>query len=343
MIFKNIEFHNVAEIEETKTGYRMYRFPRDLCDKMGHSGRTHGRYVSQTTTGCELRFVMNGTRALLSLTSIDEDTYVQIFRGEYAYYNGYTYSFPVKKGVITHILLEDRDDFRKLDPKLRNNHFSANVWRVMTDINSTIAFVDIETFGNAIRPPRPDEVPDKTLLCYGTSLTYGACATSHCISYVQLLGRLLGCNILNKAMGGSCMSEKWLSDWFVSGFHQYDGVLLENGVNLNRDPKYEELTDYFLKKLFEMNPSIPVYCLTSFPRPSVLAEDSIANPCSVNMDCEYANDRLMRKLTERYPNSHLIEGYEMMDNLTNLTHDLIHMSDYGHIMAAMNLAKRITI
>lgn len=343
MIFQNIEFHNVAEIEDTKLGYRLFRFPRKLCDNMGHSGWHHGRYVSQTTAGCELRFVVEGTRALLSLTSIDEDTYVQIFRGEYAYYQGYTYSFPVKKGVVTQILLEDKDHFINVDSKLRRDKFSGDVWRVMTDINSTIAFVDLETFGNSVRPPRGDEVPEKTLLCYGTSLTYGACATSHCISYIQLLGRMLGCNILNKAMGGSCMSEPAVADWLASGFHKFDGVLLENGVNLDRNPKYEELTDGLLQKLTAMNPEMPIYCITSYPRPSTLTADSLAHPCVVDMNCEFENDRTLRRLAAKYPNCHLIEGGEMMDNLTNLTHDMIHFSDYGHIQTAMNLAKVIKL
>ena len=343
MIFQNIEFHNVAEIEDSKLGYRIYRFPRKLCDNMGHSGLYHGRYVSRTTAGCELRFVVEGSRSVLSLTSIDEDTYVHIFRGEYAYYRGYTYSFPVKKGVVTQILLEDKGPFKNINSVLRKDKFSGDVWRVMADINSKIAFVDLEAFGNTVRPPRVDEVPEKTLLCYGTSLTYGACATSHCISYIQLLGRLLGCNILNKAMGGSCMCEPGVADWFVSGFHHFDGVILENGVNMEGNEKYEDFTDYLLQKMTEVNSDMPIYCITSYPRLSTLTPESLANPCTVNLTCKFENDRILRNLAAKYPNCLLIEGPEIMDNLTNLTHDMIHMSDYGHIQTAVNLAKRIVL
>lgn len=51
MIFQNIDFHNVAEIQENKLGYRLYRFPRALCDQMGEGESRYGRYVSQTTGG----------------------------------------------------------------------------------------------------------------------------------------------------------------------------------------------------------------------------------------------------------------------------------------------------
>lgn len=137
------------------------------------------------------------------------------------------------------------------------------------------------------------------------------------------------------------MCEPGVADWFASGFHKFDAVLLENGVNLDGYKNYEELTDNLLRKLTEINPEMLVCCVTSYPRPNSLAENSAANPCVVDLDCDFENDRSLRRLAAKYPNCQLIEGYEMMDNLTNLTHDMIHMSDYGHIQTAVNLARKI--
>ena len=139
------------------------------------------------------------------------------------------------------------------------------------------------------------------------------------------------------------MSEPGVADWFASGFHKFDAVLLENGVNMEGNEKYEELTDYLLRRLTEINPNLPIYCITSYPRPSTLKVESPANPCVVNADCAFENDRTLKRLAAKHPNCQLIEGPEMMDNLTNLTHDMVHMSDYGHIQTAVNLAKRITL
>lgn len=347
MIFQNMDFHNVAEIQENKLGYRLYRFPRALCGQMGEGESRYGRYVSQTTAGCELRFVLEGDRAMLSLTSVDEDGYVQIFRGDYAYYRGYTYSFPVKKGEVTHILLENSKSFAQLDPRLRRGSFSADVWRVLMDINCTIAFVDLESYGFPVRPPRPEEVPEKTLLCYGTSLTYGACATAHAVSYVQLLGRLLGCNVLNKAMGGSCMNEKGVADFFASGFHAFDGVLLENGVNMSGMAEaYEKNAGYLIGALARAFPQKPIYCVTAYPNSSLVrleGEGNCAVPCVKDPDCAYEGDRILRRLAAQYPNCRLIEGGEIMDRFTDLTCDLVHMSDYGQIRTALNLSKVISL
>ncbi|MDR1061947.1 MAG: hypothetical protein LBL83_12275 [Clostridiales bacterium] len=303
MISRGLEFHNVAEIQDSSWGCRLYRFPRAVCDSMGEGERRSGRYVSQTTAGCEIRFVLeDGGRALLSLSSIDEDGYVQICCGDFRYCQGNVYSFPVRSGRATQIMLSKPPGLAQLDPRYLRGAFSPGVWRVMSDINFTMTFGGIETYGYAVRPPRPDEVPPRTLLCYGTSLTYGACASAHGVSYAQLLGRRLGCNILNKAMGGSCMNEKAVADYFAGGAAggvgdeaaggatggaaggvadeaaggaasgvaggepRFDAVLLENGLNMDgMSEAYEKNTAYLLDRLAAACPEKPVYCVTSYP------------------------------------------------------------------------------
>lgn len=344
MIYRNMEFHNVAEVEETPLGCRIHRYPKQVRDTMGEGDRTYGRYVSHTTTGCEIRFVTEGDRTLISLSSIDEDGYVQIYRGDFRYYTGYVYSYPVKKGQVTHIMLQNSPGFEQLDGKFKRGAFSSDVWRIMSDINFIMTFQDVETFGYKIRPPRPDEVPEKTLLCYGTSLTYGACATAQSISYVQMLGRLLECNILNKAMGGSCMNEKAVADYFASGAEHFDAVLLENAVNMSgMDEAYEKNAGYLLDKLSQTYPNMPIYCVTAYPNSSIVGGDR-PYPCVKKQDVSEGNfrgDEIMRRLASRHANCHIIEGHEMLDKFTDLTVDLVHLSDYGHIRVAEHLAKVI--
>ena len=98
MDYEGLRFHNAAEVLSSPSGLRMYRFPRTVCDRMGLGKSMYGRYVSQTTTGCEIRFVTDADRARVSLTSLDQDGYVEVFRGDYRYYEGYTYLFSIKKG-----------------------------------------------------------------------------------------------------------------------------------------------------------------------------------------------------------------------------------------------------
>lgn len=344
MVFNGMEFHNTAEIEETKLCYRMHRFPKEVRNNMGEGDRQYGRYVAQTTTGCEIRFVLEGERAIISLTSIDEDGYVQVFRGDFAYYTGYVYSYPVKKGLTTHILLKNDFTLQGFAANHRNGSFSPDVWRIMSDINFTMGFEGIETYGGNLRPPRIDEVPAKTLLCYGTSLTYGACATAHSIAYIQLLGRRIGCNILNKAMGGSCMNEKVVADYFVSLEISFDAVLLENTVNMNgMNEIYEKNSEYLINSLALRFPKMPIYCVTSYPNGSTIS-GSVAYPCTkkgVTKDTTFKEDEILKSIAANYTNCYIIEGETIMDSAVDLTCDLIHLSDYGHIRVAENLSKII--
>lgn len=349
MIYRQFELHNVADVRESRMGLRLYRFPKPLCDSMGceaaHS--TYGRYVSQTTTGCEIRFVTEGDRALIALSSLDQDGYVEVYRGDFRYYTGYTYLYPIKKGQTTTIELIKSPAFEALDPSLKRKAggFSPDVWRIVSDINFTMTLVDFEDYGFSVRPPRPDEMPAKTLLCYGTSLTYGACASSQSICFCQLLGRLLNVNLLNKGMGGSCMNEAGVADYFASPACQFDALLLENAVNMGaHTDEYEARCTYLIDRLTAQKPHVPIYMMTCFPNGSVAAPLRAAPVVKKELPSSSGNletDAAIRRLSARYPQVTLIEGANMLTDFTSLTCDLVHLSDYGHIEAAHHLASAL--
>lgn len=342
---KCLKFHNAAEVAPSPSGLRMYRFPRAVCDAMGMPGRLYGRYVAQTTTGCEIRFVTDADRVRLSLTSLDEDGYVEVFRGDYRYYQGYSYLFPVRRGQVTHLTLTRSEGFDGKDPSLlrRPGGFSHEVWRVLSDINCTLALVDFEAFGGNVRPPRADEEPEKTLLCYGTSISYGACASAQPVAWCQLLGRLLNVNLLNKGMGGSCLNEAGVADYFASDAVRFDAILLENSVNMGgMYEEFERRTSYLLERLSACKPETPVFLLTSFPNGSnVLPGAACPVVKGGRAEGNLRTDEILRALSRRYPQARLIEGGEMLDDLTGLTCDMIHLSDYGHIQAATRLAEAL--
>ena len=57
MIFQNIDFHNVEEMQECDKGYAMLRVPSDLREQLNEAARD---YVSRYSTGIELRFKIIG-------------------------------------------------------------------------------------------------------------------------------------------------------------------------------------------------------------------------------------------------------------------------------------------
>jgi len=323
----------------------MYRFPYAVCNALGFPKEgMYGRAVSRSNGGCEIRFVTNGDRALISLEAIGGDAHVEVYRGDFLYFDGAgpNYCYPLKRGQVTQInLLKNRNfDGRAITQRQRIGGFSPDVWRLC--ISGTVALVDFEDYGYEVRPPRPDEIPRRTLLCYGTSLLHGACSSTYSLAHCQLLGRMLNVNILNKGMGGSCMNEPEISDYFVSDAIQFDAVLLENAVNMgtrNID-EYEKRTIYMMDGFTRSKPDVPVFFLTSYPGLGSCQPISTC-PAIRNHEEGKTIDTVMRALAMQYPQAHLIEGPEMMNDLTALTCDGVHLSNYGHILAATNLARAI--
>jgi len=334
MIFQNMEFHNVAEIVPSGLGYRLHRYPQNVRERMGGDKGGYGRYISQLTTGCEMRFVIDGDRFQISLSSFDCEGLVHVFRGDYKYG-----TYRIETGKVTHIQIGADPNFDQLPSGARKGCFAPQVWRIVSGHDFGLTFVDMQTFGYTVRPPRADEKPAKTLLAYGTSITHGACATSYPLCYTQYLARLLGCDVLNKGMGGSCGNEPEVADWFASGELAYDAILLENEVNMGEAQieAYERNTAYLLKTITAARPDCPIYAVTAYPNGSLAGADP-DNPC---VKKPFKNDEALRRIAANYPSVRIIEGHEIMDDFTLLQCDLIHLNDYGHIRVAQQLAQRI--
>ena len=333
MLFKDLEFHNVEEILPSGEGYRLHRFPRQVREGLGEGNSTYGRYIGQLTTGCEIRFVTDGDRVQLALSSFDVDGVIHVFRGDFKYA-----TYRVEAGKVNHFMLTKSPQFEALPAPYKAGQFSPNVWRILSGHDFGLTFVDIESFGYKLRPPLPEEKPDKTLLVYGTSITHGACAAAYTLAYSQYLGRLLGCQILNKGMGGSCMNERVVADYFAGGL-SFDAALLENEVNMGEAmaEAYARNGGYLLDRLALSDPIRPIWAVTAYPNASLSGADPI-NPL---VKKPFVNDDALRRMAANYPNVHLIEGDAVLTDFTGLQCDLIHLNDYGHIQVAQQLARII--
>lgn len=336
MIFDQLEFHNVEEIEDTKIGYRLHRFPRRVREKLGsvEGATTYGRYIADLTTGCEIRFVTEGDRVLLSLSAFDEDGTVAIYRGDFKV--GYR---RIEAGKINRIMLESPAGFDQLNPAFKKGDFAPDVWRIMSCHDFGLVYCGIETFGQSVRPPKAEELPKKTLLAYGTSLTHGAAAQAYPVSYINYLARLLHVDLLNKGMGGSCMNECAVAD-YIAASDAWDALYLENMTNMGEGmaKQYEEQTKYLLDKVCAAHPDKPVYAVTMFP--IGMALDS---HCDHPVKRAFALDPILRRLAAEHPNVTVIEGDTILTDFRNLMTDLVHFNDFGHIQVAENLAKVIRV
>lgn len=335
MIYENIEFFNVAEI---RNGV-LYRFPLRVCenlsvpeyDKQGNFLRIFKGHLSsaRASYGTELRFVTEARKVTLHI-EVKKKVRVSAYSGDYL-----LESVEVRPGegnlTFSRCVATDGVSKRGL------NRFPVDVWRICIDGEEDILFQGLETENGAhVRPPKEGECPRLRLLAYGTSISQGVGTPYPTLNYLSVAAQILKIDILNKAAAGGCFCEKETIEYLCS--ENFDAVYLEAGTNLADRPlsvireRIGGLIDAFCsrfpdKTIFLMTP------IRGLSDVSSTASDYRENfPKSRSVICEGA---------ARYPNTVLLEGHGLLDKDYYLAADILHPSDFGHVMMGVNFAKML--
>ena len=319
MIWNDVELFNVEEIEETGAGIRLYRFPKNILNKIGIE--YFNRYVARMTTGCEIRFV---GEAMITLGAMEEDGYVEIFRGDFQCRRQL-----IKKGEKTSIQLSYGQAIDKY-PLKYNMQYSKDVWRVVFAHDFCGVIYDIDKYGQ-LRPPRKDEVPSKTILAYGSSITHGANSNLYSLSYLARTGVLLNAQMLNKGMGGSCFCEKEMANYIKTA--ECDCIMLELGANM---------IGVFPPDEFYKRASYVVKCALNTGKKTVLispylnCKDFSSNDDERNLSEEF--HKLCKKIASEHKDLLFIDGKTILSDVSQFTTDLTHPSMLGHNIMAEKLS-----
>lgn len=327
MILNDFELHNVSEVEQLpEGGWRLYRFPRIVreafavpcCnDDCSHSS-------GQVTAGCELRFVCDDADVVLSF---NEDTVIETFRGDYAYR---TVCAPAGQRVRIELRSDTMLDTMKWCGK--GDRFSPGVWRVSLSNNYSVGTLHAVEAHAAMRPPRPDELPAKTILAYGSSITQGIGTYLSSTSYIATVGRTLGADVLCKGMGGSCFCHSELADYIAD--ETWDIATLELGINMVRRfdvSEFECRATNVVKKALSRGK--PVVLISNF----ACSFDMPSSPWHGRQN-EYvcASERIYKTLA--CDRLYYIRGRDIVDDYSLLATDLIHPSTYGHAVMGRRIA-----
>ncbi|MGG1514294.1 SGNH/GDSL hydrolase family protein [Paenibacillus oryzisoli] len=346
MLFENMQFHNVEELEPSATlpGFILQRFPKEVRHRFGREGDQRGRFIAAMSTGCEIRFVTASPVIRITLSA-------PITGGDIVVYNGdYVHSVHrLEPGVPTTLHLEAPAGFKEVLPaSLRQGgRFSPDVWRVFVSRSYLggpgfqVAFHRLETFGYEYRPPLPSEMPARRWIAYGSSITQGSGATVHHQAYIQQAARRLGLDVLNKGMGGSCLCEPEAAD-FLAAHNDWDVATLELGVNMRGHftcGEFMARASYLIERMAGQQPGKPIFLLNIFPNSADFLRDAVHPTAVANRDFREALRNMHSQLG--LPHLHLLEGESILTDFSALTSDLIHPSDYGHSLMGQRLAEEM--
>ena len=223
----------------------------------------------------------------------------------------------------------------QLDKSVYQGRFAHEVWRVVFGHDICITLHSVETT-SSIRPPKAEELPQKKLLAYGSSITHSACSIQFTNSYIYTVGKLLGVDVLCKGMGGSCFCQKEVADYIAE--EDWDIVTLELGVNMvsNGYPveEYEKRATYVVKRALERGK--PVVMISNFTH---YANLPISSEFALNKAYVECFEKIYQTL--KCKNLYYICGRDIVTDWDYLTTDLIHPSPYGHGEMGRKIAKKI--
>lgn len=335
MIHDGIDFHNVSELEALPgSGLKLQRLPAAVRDSLGITSHRRGRFYAHRLSGVELRFVVGSPFLSVSLMALEADTHVVVYRGDFAHGR-----YELRAGVATTLFLEDPTPFGLVAaPMLRQGRFAPGVWRILFHQDARAAYLGRETHGAAIRPPNADEVPTRRWLAYGSSITYGANTLHPATSYIQQTARRLGVDVLNLGLPGSCLAEPVMAE-HIAARAGIDLITCELGVNMTgliTPEEFENRIRHLLTTVADRQPTRQVVALNIYPQRAdhhldQAHHDTVRTPI-FNRIVPAVVAELAR------PNLHMVDGRDVLRNLSGLTTDLLHPSDEGHITMGENLA-----
>ena len=327
MIKGNVMYHNVAYIEKEARGDRLFRYPKEVLKECNSHCRNMARYACN----CELRFVTDSDTVFVNITSFSGNGDIIVYFGDF-----YQAKYRIAAGETKNIciskpaILKDGTGEKFFEGCI----YSPNVIRI--HFHAFMAIVgEIDALEGEVRPPEKSELPVKTMLAYGSSITHGAGAFASNLCYIQTAARYLGVDVINKGVGGSCFAEKAIADW-LSSKTDWDLAYAEIGINMVGAfdcGEFEKCYTYFIDKLSETGK--PVFA------PSMYLYSGAYNEGTSEKYMKFNEIIKNYHASHKLDNLHFIDGNKILPEGRWLTADGIHPSTEGHALMGFNAAEII--
>ncbi len=334
IIYQNVTLHNVAEVRSIKghEGVRLQRVPEGV--RLALNEEAQMRMLQPDSA--EIRFVAEGPSCRVTLSS-EGPSRVTVFNGPFDSRQRFILG-PEPQTI--ELLMNER--LAKLDEAYWSRMgFSPKVYRVVLGglDREPVYFHGVE--GQGIRPPREDEVPSLRYLAYGTSITHGVEAEGPHLSYVGQAARRLGADLINLGVASSAYCEHELADHIAARTDWHIATLaLSVNMHVFALDVFRERVSYMVNKVAGADPKRSVACITLWP---YYRDFGISDQDAVYGGGPEEYRQVLRDVVRDCPhdNVHLLEGPDILTNISGLTSDLIHPANDAMIEMGWRLAEKL--
>lgn len=327
----DVSLHNVAELRDGAAiddalagGQLLQRLPEAVRTELNSGAQNRYRHPA----GVEVRFVQTADEPVTVTLSATGASDVEVFWGPF-----HERSVTVGPGETT-IECSRPDPLGKLRPEVRDElAYSPDICRLRLAGAHRGGLVAFHEAAGPRRPPTGAELPDETLLAYGTSITEGEAPSAETVTYVAETARRLGTDLRNLGTCGSAYCEPAVADYLAS--QEFDVASLALSVNMIDAfelATFEERAATMVETVAGENPETPVAAVTLYPYYDDLLVDGDREKAAAFRETL----REVVAAAER-ENLHLVEGPAMLD-AGGLRADVLHPADAGMITMGERLS-----
>lgn len=335
MIYNNVELFNAEQAvkKDDIDGVVLNRFSRHAIEGLDSGEDRRGPITQAYGNDIEVRFVSDSDSVDVYLGAWENDGYISVSLGDYDHSTVY-----LPKNQMSCISLDKHPRLKLLDAH-GPERFSKDLWRIKYLKRYSPVFSHIDGKGGVIRPPGPGEVPKKTMLAYGSSITFGAgTGPMSALTHMDIVARRLGIDVINKSMPGSCFCELSYGDYLSGIPADYYYYELGGNMRLRFTPEeFEKRAVHMVTETRRKNQSIHIILLTVYPLLNSIPDENHAKAAATIKEF----NKTLMKLARNDDKIHLIDSAEILNDTRLLSFDGLHPSGYGNIVMAHNICGKI--
>jgi len=331
-----MQFHNVGELRPPGDdgGRPIQRVPETVRTALNEGAQSRMRHPA----GVELRFVPDGPVELtLSMApggSADSGT-VRVFWGPIQGYD--EFEIGTEPRTIT---VEMPEKLTRLKESATEDlAFDPRVCRVVLPGEHRGGYTLYHGAAGDRRPPTDDELPDRTYLAYGTSITEGEAPLGEHLTYVNQTARRLDADLVNLGSCGTAYCDEVIAD-HIADRDDWDVATLSVSVNMVGTfdvETFRERAAYLVDTVASAHPDKPIACITIFR-----CSRDVVEGHEEAETVERFREALREVVAESpHGNVRLLEGPELLPSIDGLTTDLVHPGDGAMTTMAEHLAAEL--
>jgi len=327
MKYGNIELHNVCGIleDDGKPGFGISRLPLEILPEINQGAARMALHGS----GCEIRGMLpEGGEARVILQAMDSNTTPPVVT---VYHGCFCGQSVIAGREPTEIVIKQPDLLAMMSKASRaaGHPFDPRLVRVRLP---PIHPVRILSINGDLTYPEAGTTPSRTLLCYGSSITHGACAIAPEGTYAAQCARRLGADLINLGFGGAAQMDRAIAD-HIAARQDWDLATFEMGINVLGWPvdRFRQAVETFVSIVAAARPDTFIGCIDMFTYTGDFIENAPkAGPFR----------RAVAEVVEHLasPSVRHIDGRTLLADPAGLRTDMVHPGDIGMQEMGQNLA-----